>query len=321
MSQLIPFDSSSNLPAYLKGAEAATNSDILSHASTSYPIISIKGKAFTVVRDGVRELISHPLDPDTAASKIDMVLVKVNKGTSKVFYAKGYTEGSDDKPDCFSNDGVRPDPSVERKVSPTCASCPKNVWGSKITEQGKKVKACSDSVRVAIARPDQINDPYFIRVPPASIKNLGEFGKMLDKRKVPYQAVVTEISFDKEQATPLLTFKPKAFLTPEQYEEVKQIAAGDIVQAIMGSNYMEDQEGAGDAASNQQTAAPAPEPEAAAPAPAAKTKPTPKPKPTPAPEVTEDEVSKAVAAAQKPAPAPVPSPDGDFDIDDIQFDD
>lgn len=241
MSNIIPFESS--LPSYLTTVpKAELNDDLLSHASRGYPIISIKGKVFTISRDGEKKVLANPKDPLSPANRISMVIVKANKGTSKVFYANGYVEGSDAKPDCFSNDGERPDPSVERPFSNKCATCPKNEWGSKISNEGKKGKACSDSVRIAVAAPDLINDPYFIRVPAASIRNLGELGKMLAKRGVSYQMVVTEISFNRESATPLLEFKPVGFLDEAAYKQVKEVAEGDVVQAILGSNYNEDTE-------------------------------------------------------------------------------
>ena len=88
---IIPFDGSKNLPAFLKQVDvAALNSDLTSHAGGGFPVISIKGKVFAVVRDGEREVLMNPLDPESAATSLDVVLLKANKGTSKVFYLKGY---------------------------------------------------------------------------------------------------------------------------------------------------------------------------------------------------------------------------------------
>lgn len=317
MSNLIPFDSS-NLPAYLRGKPQVNNEDLLAHASNGYPIISIKGKVFTVSRDGEKTVLPNPRDPDSPASNIDMVLVKVNKGTSKVWYAKGYVEGSDAKPDCFSNDGLRPDTSVEKPQAKSCAACAKNAWGSKIGDGGtaSKGKACSDSVRMAVATPDLINDPYFVRVPAASIRNLGEYGKMLAKRGVSYQMVVTKIAFDQASPTPTLTFKPVGFLPEDAYKAVLEEAAGDTVQSILGSGAAE--------------SAPAVQeddiPRETYKAPTETPKPAPQPKPTPTVDV--DEVQQAVAAAApEPKPQPKPAPAvaettnlADIDLDSLDFD-
>lgn len=312
MSQIVPFDGG-NVPAYLREfTTEVANDDLLSHASNSFPIISIKGKQFTISRDGEKHILPHPKAPDVPANSINVVIVKANKGTSKVFYMKGYEEGTSEKPDCFSNDGVRPDPSVEKPVSKACSTCPNNVWGSKISDTGQKLKLCSDSVRIAVSTPNAINDPYFMRVPAASIKHLGELGKQLEKRGVHYQMVVTKIEFDKEVATPRLLFTPVGYLSKEQYLEVQQVANGDVVQAIMGSGYGIDED-AGAPAQAEAAPAPAPEP---APAPAPKTK----AKATPAPVATA-EVEEAVEKAAAPAkPATIAGGFADVDIDNLDFD-
>jgi len=237
MSNIIPFDSG-NLPAYLREAKASDlNTDLTAHAGTGFPVMSIKGKNFTVVRDGERTTLTKEVDGERiAVPSIEVVLVKANKGNSKVFYAKGYQEGSEaTKPDCFSNTGDRPDPAVASPQSKSCATCPHNQWGSKIGDNGGKGKACQDSVRMAIATPDLINDPYLLRVPPASIKSLGEYGKMLAKRGVAYNMVVTRIGFDMESPTPKLTFKPTGLLSDGGYAQVKEVMASDVVTSILGS--------------------------------------------------------------------------------------
>ena len=114
MSNIIPFDSG-KLPAYLKSVDLGSlNDDLTAHASTGFPVMSIKGKNFTVVRDGERTVLTKEVDGEKiAVPSIEVVLVKANKGTSKVFYMKGYQEGSEaTKPDCFSNTGDKPDSSV-----------------------------------------------------------------------------------------------------------------------------------------------------------------------------------------------------------------
>lgn len=238
MSNIIPFDDSGRLPAYLKKVDvAALNADLTSHAGGGFPIISIKGKVFTEVRDGERKIIPNPKDPDSPATYIEVVLVKVNKNVSKVWYATGYQEGAEaKKPDCYSSDGVAPNLDSEKPQSKTCATCKFNQWGSKVTEGGKKAKACTDTVRMAIAKPDLLNDPYLIRVPPATIRSLGEYGQMLAKRGVAYNMVVTRIAFDQAEATPKLTFKPVGILDDVAYAKVQEMMDSDLVRNILGAN-------------------------------------------------------------------------------------
>jgi len=280
MANIIPFDSG-NVPAYLTNTTSDFNSDLTAHASGGFPVISIKGKVFAVVRDGERKVLPNPKDPDSPATSIDVVMLKANKGTSKVFYAKGYSEGSEGtKPDCFSNDGTKPDASIEAPQSRSCAVCKWNQWGSKVGDNGStKGKACQDSVRMAIATPNLVNDPYLLRVPPASIRSLGEYGQTLAKRNMPYNAVVTKIGFDMESPTPKLTFKAIGMLDEATFNQVQDVVAGDTVAQILGSGYVTE------AVHTEAPAIAAPVQEAPAPKPAAK-KATPAAKP--AEEVTID---------------------------------
>jgi hypothetical protein len=247
-------------------------------------------------------VLTKEVDGETmAVQSIDVVLVKANKGTSKVFYAKGYQEGGEaTKPDCFSNFGDRPDPAVAAPQAKSCAVCPNNQWGSKIGDNGGKGKACQDSVRMAIATPDLINDPYLLRVPPASIKSLGEYGKMLAKRGVGYSMVVTKIGFDMESPTPKLTFKPTGLLSDAAFAQVQEVVASDTVQSILGS------EGVAAAQSDDVPDLPVvelPKVEAVVEKPAVKAKSAHK-VPTPAPVVAEPEIAVT-----------------DLNLDDLNFDD
>jgi hypothetical protein len=160
---------------------------------------------------------------------------------------------------------------------------------------------------MAVAPAGQVNDAMLLRVPPASIKALGEYGQMLAKRGVGYNMVVTKVGFDLQAESPKLTFSAVGLLDDDGFAEVQEVAASDIVANILGSSVV------------AAIAAEAPV-EEEAPAPAAK----PKAKPV-VEEAEEEEAPKPVAkpkAAAKPAPKPAPVDDDmDLDLDGISFDD
>lgn len=306
---IIPFDSGAGLPAFLKKVDvAALNSDLTAHAGGGFPVISIKGKVFAVVRDGEREIQMNPKDPDSAATSLNVVLLKANKGTSKVFYLKGYDKDTSEgqKPDCYSADGIEPAADSQNKQAKKCATCPHNQWGSRISEKGAtKGKACSDTVRMAVAPAGQINDAMLLRVPPASIKALGEYGQMLAKRGVGYNMVVTKVGFDLQAESPKLTFAPIGLLDDTGWAEVQEMLESDVVTNILGAS-----PGAVEAV------AAAAEPEAEAEAEVEEVKPEPKAKATAKP--------KAEPAVEKPKAAAKPvvvEDDLDLDLDGISFDD
>lgn len=311
---IIPFDGSKNLPSYLKKVNVADlNSDLTAHAGGGFPVISIRGKVFAVVRDGERKVLPNPKDPDSPATSIDVVLLKANKNASKVFYLKGYNPETSEgqKPDCYSQDGIAPAADAKAPQAKKCATCPHNQWGSRITEKGAtKGKACSDAVRIAVAAAGQINDPMLLRVPPASIKALGEYGQMLGKRGVGYNMVVTKVGFDMEAESPKLTFKPVGFLDDAAFGEVQEVLDADVVRDILGAGPVTAVEAAAPVADEPETEAPA---VARAAISKAKT-------------VTNEEVEQAVEAASKPAAKPKAKPpavteDLEVDLEGIDFDD
>lgn len=233
MSSVIPF-ASSNLPAHIAArAKGRSNTALTSHVGNGgFPVLSIKGKVFTLVKQDERKVITRELDGEQVpAAALEIVIIAANPNLSKVWYKGGYEDGANSKPDCFSNNGISPDDSVETPQAKKCATCPKNVWGS---GQNGKGKACGDSRRIAIAAPDQINEPMLLRVPAASLKPLAEYGKKLDNRGASFDAVVTKIKFDMEEATPKLVFVPVGFLDENQLSAVDEAAASDKVQQIIG---------------------------------------------------------------------------------------
>lgn len=294
MSEIIPFESG-NLPAYLKNQSIENlNGDLISTVSTGFPVVSIKGKIFAIVRGGDRTTMMNPKDPDSPATSIDVILLKGNKGVSKVYYAKGYQEGSEDqKPDCYSNEGVKPEDNSKNPQSKQCSTCAHNQWGSKIGDNGGKGKACQDSKRLAIAAAGLINDPYLLRVPPASIKALSEYAAALQKRNLHYTQVVTKIAFEAEAATPKLTFRAMGYLPEDAYNEVKAVVDTEIVGSILGTGVV----------AVEETLVALDKPIAVVEKPKAEAKPKPKAEPKVEPKVVEPEVAV------------------DLNLDDLNFDD
>lgn len=232
-------------PAHLqKYKTEVDNSDLTSGVQASFAVLSFKGKVWRVKYQGEEKIIKNR-DGDPASSLI-AVIVKASPQVSKIYYPGAYTEGDQDAPSCFSIDGVRPDPGAAEPQSNTCAGCPKNIWGSKITEQGNKTKACSDSRRIAVVPyPDLRNEafggPLLLRIPPASLQEIYRYGKYLQDMGVNYNMLVTKITFDAEAAYPRLMFSvmehPESgqpiWMDEAQMETIKELRDGDVIDRML----------------------------------------------------------------------------------------
>lgn len=279
------------LPAFLKGKTAVANPFAAAVTVGGFPVVSIKGKVFHVQRGDERTLVTKPGADDEPASSLEVVIVSVNPNKSKVYYAHGYEEGAADKPTCYSNNGVGPEADAEDPQAKKCAICPHAQWGSRVTDSGKKAKACSDSMRLAIAPAGQINDPMLLRVPATSLAPLGQYGAALAKRGLSPEHVVTKIGFDYSVSHPSLTFKFVRLVTEAEYEQVQDVLREEeeTVGQITGIIATDRSDAVEHIADEGETPEPVVEEEAPAPKPKPKAKPAPKKEPEPEPEVVEVE--------------------------------
>lgn len=229
-ANIVPFESKS-LPAHIQARLGNVDNSALGQVSAGgFSIVSIKGKQFAVTREGDRTIIVDPRTGDPASS-IQVAIVRVNPGTTKTYYLRGYQEGVDAKPDCFSNDGIRPDPLAAEPQSKSCANCPFNAFGS--AENGKG-KACRDAKRMAIATIDNLNEPMMLRVPPTSLKNLAHYGKLLTEKGMDTRMVATRIGFDPHSTHQVLTFSPIGFLDEATMLEIDGMQTDETILQITG---------------------------------------------------------------------------------------
>ncbi len=279
MTTIVPFSGSSNVPAFVKAAQPGNLADI--SIGLGFPVVSIKGKVFTLKDGDDSKLITKP-GTDEPASSLEVVILDVGpsadlKFNSRIFYAKGFEEGSNAKPDCYSNDGVEPGADAQNKQAEKCALCKHNAKGSGSTGVGK---ACRSSKRMAIATPDNLDNPMLLRVPGDSLMAFSDYIKWMKKSGVSDTAhVVTKIGFDYSVAHPALTFKGLGWATQDPAEA----KATDTVGYITGKKAM-----------------PTPEVEVE------------EPFETPAPAFVKKEEPAKVEAPKKAKPAPVVEEDDDL---------
>ena len=292
MGNIVP--SNIQIPAHL--AKVVGQPSALSAAlagglagGAEYPRISIKGSRFRIVEGGAETVLED--------TKLSVVIVGANPRLSKTYYAKQWTPDSEpSSPDCYSLDGVRPAADSTDPQNDTCAGCPMNAWGSKITPMGQQIKACADQKRLAVVASNDPTGPvYLLQITPAALKGLGSYQKELSMRGIPVEAVKTVVTFDTDASFPKLMFKFGGFLEADEYEAVEELFGSDKVLEITGEK-----------AAPTEEEAPAPKPKAAVKAAA-------KPKAAPVEEEPEEEApapkrgfGAKAAPVEEEAPAPKP---------------
>lgn len=247
MSNLVPLNPK-QLPAHLrKSPEQArfVASELAAGVTAGFPIISYRGKVWRVRKGGTE--VDFLDRRGNAVPSIDVVFVKSNKNLSKTYYKGKWVEGDNSPPTCWSSDGVKPDAAVQEKQHTNCATCPHNAWGSRITEQGKKGRECSDVRRMAVVFADELEKKgkdahtFLLRIPPASLNPLKDYAeKVLGPAGVEYYAVATQIGFDSGASHPKLTFRVATdeddhprFLSEDEYMAVEELRNSPEVEHIL----------------------------------------------------------------------------------------
>lgn len=213
---------SGNLPDFVKnGAGAKINKEATGGVGgESINRISLKQSRFRLIVGGEQvKVVDEPY--------LDVIIVRSNPNVSKAYYGRDYDPNAEDQsPKCYSSNGVVPDDDAQEIQCSTCAACPHNQWGSKISAvSGKKVKACSDVKRVAIAPHNNPEAPLFqVAIPAASMKVFGNYVRQLNQTTppIPYNALVTRVKFDPDSDFPKLMFEPVRWLSGKEYDTVNE---------------------------------------------------------------------------------------------------
>lgn len=222
------FQSFTNAPDMAAAAQAGLQA--------SFGVVGFKGRNWRLKYRGEEILIKD--ERGVPVPSLDVVIVGVSPNISKQWYEKKFTEGDDAAPDCFSVNGVHPDPASPRKQCESCAVCPQNLWGSRITDAGKKAKNCQDSRRVAVVPVADIANTDFggammLRLPPTSLTGFASFNKELARFGAQPYMVTTQLGFDYDVAYPLITFKAIGWLDEAQAEQTKEVLADPQVARML----------------------------------------------------------------------------------------
>lgn len=227
-SQLVPFEQSAGLPAYLQ--ETGYHSTLDDQATgISVDRITVVDGAIVTDVGGVR---SSP------SLSIDVVVLDahpVGRDTYRAYYEGTYKEGESSAPTCYSADGKVPSRNAEKPQCSDCMNCPMNVAGSGANGEGR---ACGYFKHVAVAVYPELDKVYRIKVSSRSLFSkdingipspLGgnawgftNFAKLLQQSKTPWEVVVTRVSLPKGQ-THGFFFTPVGYLSKDQFEKVKEL--------------------------------------------------------------------------------------------------
>jgi hypothetical protein len=315
MSNSIDLFSGGNpsVPAHLRNVQGGLTDSIADTiGGEAVPTIGLKGSRFRL-KEGGQELAVRD------EHFLDVVIVAAAPAISRIYYAQSFGSDEQQKPACFSADGVKPSPESEMPQCASCALCPQNEKGSRISDNGQAAKACSYYRRLGVSLlGDTSGKVYRLDVKSMGLfgegnglaKSFNEYVKFLRSRNAELTTLVTRLTFDTEASVPKLLFQAARWLTAEEYEVSKnhdREAADNAVRIeYKGTSVSLQAEAVLDIPGERPAALEAPKPTPPKPAPA-RTKPVAVPAPAPAP------VQAAPAPVAPPKPAPVADSMDDLD--------
>ena len=214
------------LPDYLKEVELDDVTKALSGGGSQVKRIALGNNKFVLKVDGTE--VSK-----TNTDKLEVVIVNASKHISRTFYAKAWDPKAEAAPpDCWSNDGEKPDASVKAPQSSACANCPQDINGS---GQGT-TKACRKNRRIAVAlAADLDGDVYQMTLQSKSIfydmkapgdlehMPFNQYAKYVGSQGYNLNSLVTEMRFDGDSTVGKLFFKPVRFLEKDEWEQAKKL--------------------------------------------------------------------------------------------------
>jgi hypothetical protein len=228
MSNITLF-SSSNVPAFARNNELSETAKALTGGGTGASVkrISIKGGVFRLVAGG-KEIAS--IDD----RHLDVVIVRAAPKVSRIYYEGAYDPERISGPDCWSNDGEKPDASIKAPQNKTCLGCPQNEAGS----GNGNSRACRYQQRLAVVlenNPD--GDVLQLTLPATSIfgkedgdkRPLQAYARFLAAQTPPVnpEQIVTRMKFDTKAEAPKLFFTPVRWLEEDEYAIVQRQADSD----------------------------------------------------------------------------------------------
>jgi hypothetical protein len=203
------------------GTKSSVASAIVSEG-ISIPRISIRAGRYRLNEEGVET---------TVGVTLDTIIVGANSRVSKVFYGKAFDASAENvRPDCWSNDGLKADASIEAPVHTGCSDCPNNVLGSKILPSGAKSKMCADQRHLAVVAAADPTKVYSLTVPVSGMKALREYFKELGNYGIGPEEVITELGFDDAASFPKITFKQKGYVPEKAITRVDTLLTSDAVK-------------------------------------------------------------------------------------------
>jgi hypothetical protein len=172
--------------------------------------------------------------------EFNAIIVDMLGNPGRTFYVKEYDpDAKPTLPDCYSNEGDKPEASAPNKQANNCATCPKNAEGSGRNGKGK---ACRFQRKVALMlEGDTSGDIYQFNIPAKSLFGKGsgnthpfeQYCRYLVSNGAAPDRVVTTIAYNLDAETMELNFTADRFITTEELAMVNDAQSNPATRRLV----------------------------------------------------------------------------------------
>lgn len=215
------------------------------------PALGYEGKVWQITVNGEKTKLVKRNDEgdEEPLSTMRVIVLDYAKKRGRAYFEGVYNPDKAASPVCASEDGVTPLASIKAPQAAKCDACPMSVKGSKVTDAGKMVSACSQHRMVAVIPANNlgftplrmklaVTSDYDKQSPEMEAQGwyaFTNYADMLRAKGVQHTAaLVTKMKFDPNAAYPKVMFSPDRWLTAEEMAQVVPVVRGEAVQALLG---------------------------------------------------------------------------------------
>ncbi|PWU21870.1 MAG: hypothetical protein C5B50_00875 [Verrucomicrobia bacterium] len=188
----------------------------------------------------------RPNDPQSPVGNyLDAVLVDAGDNVSRAYYPEEFDNNPAEwlPPACWSDNGVGPSVNCSEPQAATCrpgqgpGECRWAVWGSRISNMGSEVPACSQLLKLAWVVPGLgFPMPFLLRMKGSSWKNWKAYvtrvqGQQIGGRKLDPTDVITRMFF---VGTGILDFVWAGIVDPQTAEWQRQLWSTNATDSMVG---------------------------------------------------------------------------------------
>lgn len=244
------------MPAHIAAANQQPGGNVITPVQVNK--LTYAGRVWTVTIDGVKTPIMrlNQEGDEEPRPTIPVIIVDAAARRGRAYFTGGFDPAAVKQPDCWSADGITPDPKApgvadaNGKRFDKCAECPMSVKGSKITEANKETTACQQHRRMVVALRGQpelpllqlqisITADYDATSTALMEKNIfawAQYMKYLKSKGVGWTcSLVTRLRFDTTLGInyPKVMFEPIGFTTPDEFALYQPMVGTQEVEDIM----------------------------------------------------------------------------------------